>query len=422
MMFSTLALSLGLFGIASAQDVDGVPSFASFLAQHGRVYAVGTKEYEHRRSLFESRVAEVRRHNSKPQRAWNARVNYLFDRTEEELSSLRGWKGRARPAGSRSVGQVARHDGQKKLFLGQSEKVVIPENHTWGDLQAIKADVNQGGCGSCWAVATMTMMNAADEIAGNKRSFAAQDLVNCVPNPYSCGGQGGCRGATVELAMDWISKYGMRTTDDSPYQAQDGECYASLLEHHTMSAAAPSRFLSNDVGDINSDVKNHYQYGNSLDATIAVGQHSTESASLGAKLGVKYWTRLPENEYKPLLQHLVEYGPVAVSVSANGWYAYGNGIFDLCATDAIIDHAVVLFGYGKDVEKDMKFWDIKNSWGRSWGEDGNIRLPRSETVKCGIDRQPEVGTGCDGGPKEVKVCGECGILYDVVSVAMDKLA
>mmetsp|Transcript_1162 Transcript_1162/g.2268 ORF Transcript_1162/g.2268 Transcript_1162/m.2268 type:complete len:423 (+) Transcript_1162:80-1348(+) len=421
MMISTLAITFGLFALASGLEVDELPSFTSFLAQHGRVYPVGTAEYEHRRSLFEKRVDEVKRHNSNPKKVWIAAVNYLFDRTEEELSSLRGWKGRARPAGSRSVGQVARHDGQKKLFLGQSEKVVIPENHTWGDLQAIKADVNQGGCGSCWAVATMTMMNAADEIAGNKRSFAAQDLVNCVPNPYSCGGQGGCSGATVELAMDWISQHGMRTTDDSPYHGIDERCYASLLEHHTDSIPTSSAAKLTSSGIVKGDLKNDVVYGNKLDAMIAIGEHSAQSSSLGAKMGLKYWTRLPENEYKPLLSHLVQYGPLAVSVSASGWYAYGSGIFDMCQEDAIIDHAVVLFGYGKDEEKGMKFWDIKNSWGRSWGVDGNIRLPRSETVKCGIDNQPELGTGCDGGPTEVKVCGECGILYDVVSVAMQKL-
>ena len=32
---------------------------------------------------------------------------------------------------------------------------------------------------------------------------------------------------------------------------------------------------------------------------------------------------------------------------------------------------------------------------------------------CGTDSSPADGTGCAGGPSSVKVCGSCGILYDV---------
>ena len=38
------------------------------------------------------------------------------------------------------------------------------------------------------------------------------------------------------------------------------------------------------------------------------------------------------------------------------------------------------------------------------GESGTIRLLRqdAEEAYCGIDRQPQVGTGCDGGPKDAE--------------------
>ena len=29
--------------------------------------------------------------------------------------------------------------------------------------------------------------------------------MDCVPNPKSCGGTGGCSGATVELAMSYVA-------------------------------------------------------------------------------------------------------------------------------------------------------------------------------------------------------------------------
>mmetsp|Transcript_135300 Transcript_135300/g.234097 ORF Transcript_135300/g.234097 Transcript_135300/m.234097 type:complete len:399 (+) Transcript_135300:82-1278(+) len=398
MMLALVLLTMSKITIvASQKEAEDLPSFTSFIAKHSRTYTPGTDEYKSRQALFEKRVAEVKRHNSQRNQPWTASVNHLADRTEEELSQLRGWKGFA--SAGRSVGRVGAHahGSRSRLFLGQSEQAVVPDNHTWESLEAIKADVDQGACGSCWAIATMTMMNAADEISGKKRKFSVQDLVNCVPNPHSCGGTGGCQGATVELAMNYIASKGLRTQDESPYSARDGQCQSSLLESSEASKSA---------------------YDFDLEAMIAIGQHDTTAGTAGKTMGLNFWTRLPENEYLPLLTHLVQHGPLAVSVAASGWNAYGDGIFNACSVDAVIDHAVVLFGYGVDKERGMKFWDIKNSWGKYWGRDGNIRLLREDNVKCGIDRQPEVGTGCDGGPSEVKVCGMCGILYDVVSVSM----
>jgi|EP01047_Picozoa_sp_COSAG01_P049948 hypothetical protein len=43
---------------------------------------------------------------------------------------------------------------------------------------------------------------------------------------------------------------------------------------------------------------------------------------------------------------------------------------------------------------------------------GYIKIARSSTPKCDEDLQPGNGNGCKGGPKDQKVCGECGILSD----------
>merc|ERR1719409_2141064 len=107
---------------------------------------------------------------------------------------------------------------------------------------------------------------------------------------------------------------------------------------------------------------------------------------------------------RPPLRHaLVERGPAAVAVFASKWFSYSHGIFDSCERDAVIDHAVVLLGYGSDRELGAKYWLIQNSWGPEWGESGRIRLLRQhndETEYCGIDSQPQEGTGCEGGPAQ----------------------
>jgi len=146
------------------------------------------------------------------------------------------------------------------------------------------------------------------------------------------------------------------------------------------------------------------------------GVYFARGAARPSFYGMKAWERLPENAYEPLLQALFERGPVAVSVGAGPWNSYVSGIFDNCSKDAVVDHAVTLIGYGEDAALGHKFWLVQNSWGSDWGEGGRIRLLRrdDEQEQCGTDRQPEMGTGCAGGPTDVKVCGMCGILYDSV--------
>lgn len=107
-------------------------------------------------------------------------------------------------------------------------------------------------------------------------------------------------------------------------------------------------------------------------------------------------------------------GPVAVTVAARDWFPYTQGIFNGCSEDYwVVDHAVTLFGYQKT---HTSYWLIRNSWGPTWGENGFIRVhwSESEDSHCGVDHDPQKGTGCDGGPSQVNVCGTCGVLFDSV--------
>lgn len=129
---------------------------------------------------------------------------------------------------------------------------------------------------------------------------------------------------------------------------------------------------------------------------------------------VSGWNQLPSNKNEPIVQALVSQGPAVVSVDGNNWFDYKQGVFDGCDKDAVLGHAVLLKGYGEDAGK--KYWRIQNSWGYDWGENGHIRLarPDDEDNYCGTDRKPQEGSGCDGGPSEITVCGMCGMLYEAI--------
>lgn len=163
----------------------------------------------------------------------------------------------------------------------------------------------------------------------------------------------------------------------------------------------------------------------------AESQFQTTSAAVGAPpamhFGMRGYSKLQENALMPIMLAVVQKGPVVVSLAAGAeWNLYLGGIMDACPRDAVIDHAVVLVGFGVGqggTEEGLKYWQIQNSWGPMWGEDGFIRLARhSDPVEagyCGTDNNPQVGSGCKGGPSQVKICGTCGILYDVVMPEFD---
>jgi len=272
------------------------------------------------------------------------------------------------PEGGSSLRSIRRHGS----FLQKNktaQDLPLPKEKDWTSLTTFSYVKNQANCGSCWAIASETVIEAHYEINhdGDHQIFSTQQIVECTPNPRHCGGDGGCKGATAELAMDWVAKNGLALSSEVPYKGSDGACTAT----------------------------------------------TKQKSGGGAAFGMIGWETLPKNEYEPLVRALTDHGPVAVSVAASGWFAYDSGIFNGCGKDNVIDHAVVALGYGE--EDGTKYWLIQNSWGNDWGEEGIVRLERhAEGGYCGMNNDPQKGVACKGETAPVPVCGMCGVLFDSV--------
>lgn len=372
--------------LAGITELGGIPSFEAFLQKHGHNYE-DPQEYAMRLALFQERSAAVSAQNERPGRRWTAAVNHLADRTPEELQALRGYR-----HGARAEGGVSRSVGLVGTSAHTVDTAHLPKEFTWQrKLNAMKDVQNQGSCGSCWAVASSTVLRAHAELYQKDRTFSIQQIIDCTPNPRHCGGSGGCDGATAELAMDYVAKVGLASSEDMQYTAHAGRCEPDM--------AQPKPSLRSTLRE------------------AAAFPDITINGGGGTKFGMTGWKKLPENTVEPLLLALYDTGPVAVSVAAGDtWSIYGSGIMSACEKEAVVNHAVVLVGYGED-DFD-KYWTIQNSWGPGWGEGGFAKLLRlenhEESSYCGWDRSPEQGTACTGGPQKVWVCGNCGILYDSV--------
>ncbi|CAJ1416606.1 unnamed protein product [Effrenium voratum] len=195
------------------------------------------------------------------------------------------------------------------------------------------------------------------------------ELTSCVSNPRSCGGDGGCTGATAQLAFD--------------YAAQKGGL---------------------------SDIWMYpYLSGTKYSTEECKGTNGT--VYLPKKASITGHVNVPKNDAAALMEAISK-GPVAVSVDATDWWMYAGGIWDSCnKTAPNINHAVTLEGYGE--ENGTKYWLIRNSWGNNFGENGYIRLRRWDDEPCGDDPAPLQGSGCKvGEPAKIYACGECGVLSD----------
>jgi cathepsin L len=396
------------------EDANGLPTFDRFLTIHGRDLQVNSEEYASRRSIYERRLETIAQHNSNPDRLWNAGVNHLSDRTEAEFRERLGWRHHSADAKHSALGaSLLELDIERSTPVRAEEKDYLN--------LSVALDVqDQGGCGSCWAVATTELLKAHDEIHnGNAREFSAQELVSCVQNKKKCGGSGGCEGATVELALDYIMNNGLRTTEDVPYQGQTGVCDKEIIVSKLGELDKDGRVLFN-VGT-NGKAAEFIQKGKKH-----VRKHRALSHQLGGEaLGLQGFYTIQKNKYEPLMWALMERGPVGITVAASDWAYYSSGVFDRC-TDPTLNHAVVLMGVGKEKvrSRHVSTYIVKNSWGPGWGENGYIKLLRTdhEESNCAKDYSPKDGVACEGGPSMVEVCGTCGILYDNVVPIFKKSA
>jgi len=274
---------------------------------------------------------------------------------------------RGRSKGAATI--VSKDHAANKLFFPYKTPNLaledLPTEVDWRTSGVVTEVKDQGSCGSCWAFASTAMVESHIALAtGSLFVLSTQQMTMCAPNPKKCGGTGGCNGSTAELGFEYVSgSDGMFLENDYPYNPSDSEC--SLP-----SSGAPS-------GKVNGFVK------------------------------------LPGNDYLSLMNAVAMVGPIAVNVDASSWSSYSSGIFNGCnQSNPDINHVVVVVGYGE--EDGNKYWLVRNSWNTGYGEDGYIRVARSDDDEenCGMDKTPQHGVACEGEDEPVKVCGTCGLIYD----------
>lgn len=203
----------------------------------------------------------------------------------------------------------------------------LPPSFDWRDA-GLPPVRNQGGCGSCWAFATVGALESQIAIqSGTAQNLSEQYLVSCNESGWDCGG-----GWWAHDYHEWRipageSEAGAVLEADFPYQASNVPC--------------------------NPPHSHPYR--------------------------IDGWAYVPGNEdsVEEIKQAIYQYGPVAAGVAVGpAFHAYSEGVFDNDESDDI-NHAIVLVGWD-----DAYFWEgntygvwiLRNSWGSGWGEDGYMYI------------------------------------------------
>jgi C1A family cysteine protease len=174
---------------------------------------------------------------------------------------------------------------------------------------------------------------------GQLIDLAEQELVDCAGLKY---GSMGCNGGQMEGAFKFIIENGQCAASSYPYTAKDGSCHSCSAVAHATSCY---------------DVKPNDQL--SLKAAVAKQ-------------------------------------PIAVAIEADTKYfqSYSGGVLTSSSCGTSLDHGVLAVGYGE--ENGQKYWLVKNSWGTSWGDQGYVKIGRSESTNdagiCGIAMDPSFPT------------------------------
>ena len=208
----------------------------------------------------------------------------------------------------------------------------IPDSIDWREKGVVNNIRNQGFCGACWAFATIQACESSYAISHEiLNSCSVQNLIDC------CDGEcEGCYGGLEYQALDYIlnKQNGYLNSEEAyPYIGADGNCQ--------------------------------------FDSTKGINQ-------------IKSYIHGIEGD-EDYLKKLVAQGVCSVAIESSqiSFISYTSGIYDdeKCNGHRI-DHAVGLVGYG--TEKGIDYWIVRNSWGKSWGENGYVRMIRNKNNICGI--------------------------------------
>jgi C1A family cysteine protease len=202
-----------------------------------------------------------------------------------------------------------------KISRSLRSSLTLPDYVNWVQMGAVTDIKNQGACGACWAFSTTGALEGAKFVkTGELIALSEQNLLDCDHSDM------GCNGGLMDDAFKFDEKSGGLCSEaDYPYQAvQNDSCNTACT-------------------DVPGSI-------------------------------VKTFVDVPPGDERALLS-AVAMQPISVAIQADQFpfQFYRRGVLndESCGEHAQVDHGVLAVGYGTDLDTQIPYWLVKNSWGES---------------------------------------------------------
>lgn len=318
-----------------------VREFASFVDLHNKVY--NTTEYHHRQAVFCDNYEAIVAHNANAARSFHMAVNEYADLTDDEF--LRGR--------SKHTARAARAETHPEGH---------PEGYTpirdWELEGAMPPVKNQGSCGSCYAFAAVTAIEAHRSALRAKNSTADLLSIGQVIDCSRPQGNSRCDGGYAQNVFLYAMAEGLCRASVYPYAIHEQACQV-------------------DTRDVIRRRRRHTTRPWTGPGVCGAPVRCPE------RVYIRDYVSLPPGDEAAMERTVRHHGVLAVSVDASSpkLRFYHSGVFDACANDPDLDHAVVVSGFGYIGATPV--WRIRNSWGAAWGAGGSYFIPRGNNT-CGV--------------------------------------
>ncbi|XP_043831358.1 procathepsin L-like [Dromiciops gliroides] len=318
------SLCLGIVAAAPQLDQTLDVKWHHWKAQYRRTYEVDEDSW--RRATWEKNLRMIEMHNlgySAGNHSFQMEMNKFGDMTNEEFRQMMNGF-RQNRLQRRTKGTLFR----SPLLLK------TPKSVDWRDKGYVTPVKNQGDCGSCWAFsATGSLEGQWFHKTGQLVSLSEQNLIDC----SATEGNQGCNGGLMDQAFEYVKENGGIDTEQLyPYEAMDDTCRYK-----------PQSSVANVSGFVD----------------------------------------ISSGEEEELEMAVATVGPISVGIDASheSFQFYHSGIYyePQCSSE-LLDHGVLVVGYGFEANNGTKYWIVKNSWGEEWGKRGYILMAKDRSNHCGI--------------------------------------
>jgi C1A family cysteine protease len=308
--------------------------FLNFQQKYNKYYD-SLEQFESRFEIFRDNLQIILSHNLQNNYNFTLHVNHFSDLTPEEFKKYY------------ANGLTESNRYGCKMFSSNDVDIMddLPISIDWRKKGAVTSVKDQGQCGSCWAFSSTAATEGAWAIStGNLIDLSEQELVDCA-NGFNYGSHG-CSGGQMDGGFKFIIENGLCSATQYPYVSGTTKTEDSCQTKNCDSVIEITKGSCNDV--------------------------------------------TPNDEL--LLKFAVSQQPVAIAIEADTRYFqfYAGGILDSVECGTKLDHGVLIIGYGEDDGK--KYWLVKNSWSSSWGEEGYVKIARTDSRNnegiCGIAMSP----------------------------------